>query len=127
MFVPKGLILSRQQAIIWTNDGIVCWRIYASLGLNELTRPLKCFADGSFGWLWSLIAIGSLWHWQYQAITWTNDDQDLWYHMVELDHIDLNIYMYIYIFVAIIFARFLTHLSLVLHICVSEIGQHWFS
>ena len=27
----------RQQAIIWTNDGLVCWCIYASLGLNELT------------------------------------------------------------------------------------------
>ena len=25
-----------QQAIIWTNDGLVYWRIYASLGLKEL-------------------------------------------------------------------------------------------
>ena len=29
-----------RQAIIWTNDGLVYWRIYASLGFNELTvRP----------------------------------------------------------------------------------------
>ena len=27
---------NRWQAIIWTNDGLVFWRIYASLGLNEL-------------------------------------------------------------------------------------------
>ena len=26
-----------EQAIIWTNDGLVYWRIYASLGPNELT------------------------------------------------------------------------------------------
>ena len=24
------------QAIIWTNDGLVYWRIYVSLGLNEV-------------------------------------------------------------------------------------------
>ena len=29
----------RQQAIIWTNDGIVYWRKYASLGLNEFCVP----------------------------------------------------------------------------------------
>ena len=35
----NGLALTRQQAIIWTNDGKFTdgWRIYASLGLNELT------------------------------------------------------------------------------------------
>ena len=25
-----------RQAIIWANDGLFLWRIYASLGLNEL-------------------------------------------------------------------------------------------
>ena len=34
----KGLAPKRRQAIIWTNDCPVYWRIYASLGLNELTR-----------------------------------------------------------------------------------------
>ena len=29
----------RRQPIIWTNDGLVYWRIYASLGLNELSLP----------------------------------------------------------------------------------------
>ena len=50
MFFPKGsikqysiissdnsLVPNRWQAIIWTNDGLSYWRIYASLGLNELT------------------------------------------------------------------------------------------
>ena len=42
-FVPKGPtnnIAARRQSIIWTNDGLVYWRIYASLGLSELT-PYK--------------------------------------------------------------------------------------
>ena len=30
-----GLSLNRRQAIIWTNEGIVYWRIYASLALTE--------------------------------------------------------------------------------------------
>ena len=30
-----------QQAIIWTNDGLVYWRIYTSLRLNELTTCYK--------------------------------------------------------------------------------------
>ena len=28
-----------RQAIIWTNDGLAYWRMYASLGLIELTDP----------------------------------------------------------------------------------------
>ena len=32
----NGLAPTRRQAIIWTNGGLVYWRIYASLGLNEL-------------------------------------------------------------------------------------------
>ena len=31
----NGLALIRRQAIVWTNDGLVYWRIYVSLGLNE--------------------------------------------------------------------------------------------
>ena len=32
-----------RQTIIWTNDGLVYWRIYASLGLNELMiRSIAC-------------------------------------------------------------------------------------
>ena len=30
----NGLALTRRKAIIWTNDGLVCWRIYASLDLR---------------------------------------------------------------------------------------------
>ena len=39
----NGLAPSRRQAIIWTNGGIVYWRIYASLGLNELMILLFTF------------------------------------------------------------------------------------
>ena len=28
----------RRQAIIWTNDELVYWRIYSSLGLNDMTQ-----------------------------------------------------------------------------------------
>ena len=31
-----GLSPARRQPNIWTNDGIGWWRIFASLGLNEL-------------------------------------------------------------------------------------------
>ena len=33
-FVPKGPINVRRQVIIWTNDGIVYWHIYASQSSN---------------------------------------------------------------------------------------------
>ena len=33
----NGLAPNRRQAIIWTNDGLVYWRIYASVGLDELS------------------------------------------------------------------------------------------
>ena len=36
----NGLAPNRQQAINWTNDGLVIWRIYPSLGLSELTVSL---------------------------------------------------------------------------------------
>ena len=34
----NGLVPNRRQAIIWTNDGIVYRRIYASLDLIDLSR-----------------------------------------------------------------------------------------
>ena len=34
--LDNGLAPNRRQAIIWTNDGLIYWCIYASLGLNEL-------------------------------------------------------------------------------------------
>ena len=33
----NGLAPNRRQAIIWTNDGLIYWHIYASLSLNELS------------------------------------------------------------------------------------------
>ena len=41
-FVPKGLI--KHYSINWDQWWSVCWRIYASLGLNELT-PVTCLTD----------------------------------------------------------------------------------
>ena len=32
----NGLALTGQQAIMWTNDGLIWWLIYVSLGLGEL-------------------------------------------------------------------------------------------
>ena len=34
----NGLAPVNQQAIIWIDDGLVHWRIYASLTLNELIK-----------------------------------------------------------------------------------------
>ena len=36
-----GLVPSMRQAIIWTNGGMLYWRIYASLGLNELSQMYR--------------------------------------------------------------------------------------
>ena len=35
----NGLVPNRRQAIIWINDDLGWWRIYASLGLSELNIP----------------------------------------------------------------------------------------
>ena len=32
-----GLVLNRRQASIWTKNGLACWHIYVSLGLNKLS------------------------------------------------------------------------------------------
>ena len=64
-FVPKGpinnipalvQIMARRRpgAIIWTNDGMVYWRIYASLGLNELTWDLEVMMVYVVIWSWYL-------------------------------------------------------------------------
>ena len=39
----NGLVPIRQQVIIWAKYDIVYWRIYASLGINELTKALLQF------------------------------------------------------------------------------------
>ena len=37
-FSDNGLSPNRWQYFIWTNDGIIYWRHYVSLGLNESTK-----------------------------------------------------------------------------------------
>ena len=37
----NGLALNRRQAVIWTNDGLVYWRIYESLGPNGLKDDFR--------------------------------------------------------------------------------------
>ena len=45
LLIHSGLVQNRPQAIIWTNDGLVYWHIYASLG--ELTRNKVFKSDES--------------------------------------------------------------------------------
>ena len=33
----NGLSSNRRQDIIWTNDGVVYWRLYVSFGVNGLS------------------------------------------------------------------------------------------
>ena len=47
-----GLAPNRRQAMLWTHDGIVFFRIYASLGLNELIA--NKYADICTTWLTDL-------------------------------------------------------------------------
>ena len=57
----NGLVPDRQQTIIWTNNGLDYWRIYASFGLNELTwqrhqmetfSTLLAICEGNYWPLW---------------------------------------------------------------------------
>ena len=62
----NGLEPVRQQAIIWINDSLVYWHIYASLGFNELktaTTP-NCFGNAGLKiqTSWRIIC----YYWTYQ-------------------------------------------------------------
>ena len=48
----NGLMLSRQQAIVWSNDDPIHWHIYALPGFTELNQLLNA-------WLWYLLYIGN--------------------------------------------------------------------
>ena len=48
--LDNGLTRNRWQAIIWTNGGLVYWRIYASLGLNELRLPMLIWMFNEQWW-----------------------------------------------------------------------------
>ena len=51
----------RQQAIIWTNDGLVCWCKYASLGLNELNPCGAEFTAGNIKICMNFHCFSTLW------------------------------------------------------------------
>ena len=58
-FVPKGpidnppaLVYIRRQAIIWTNAGPINWRIYATLGGDELTQMFIVSVCKSLSTVW---------------------------------------------------------------------------
>ena len=36
----NGLVPKWRPAIIWTNDGLLYWCMYASVGLNELSNDI---------------------------------------------------------------------------------------
>ena len=52
----NGLAPIRRQAIIWTNEVLVHWRIYASFGLNVSNIPLandaETFSDKNIQFHW---------------------------------------------------------------------------
>ena len=100
----------RRQAIIWTNDGLVWWRIYVSLGLNELRHPnwhLKEFLKLQPTW----VIFFYRWH-----LTTTTSNMVIFLKNTKKRHfiahllamgchlwlqLDLSIYIYIYILVIV--------------------------
>ena len=67
-----GLVLNRWQSIISSNVGKLYWRIYMSIGLNELTD----WGRVAHICIYNLSIISSdngLQPGQHQAIIWTND------------------------------------------------------
>ena len=73
----NDLAPTRRQAIIWTNDGLVCWRIYASLGLNKLRTQRAQFRpiirDTFFVW-WKISSNRSTRH-SFRSILWFGPQQ----------------------------------------------------
>ena len=59
----NGLVPNSRQAIVWTNEGVSDWRMYASLGLDEYTW--------TFCWM--------LWHWNRYSIYFKRDKLSLIY------------------------------------------------
>ena len=51
----NGLALPRRWDIIWTNDGIVYWHIYASLGLSELKVNTCIFLIHKFSFIYHCV------------------------------------------------------------------------
>ena len=49
----NGLAPQRRQAIIWSNVGLICWRIYASRGFIELITTVDCI----------IVSYTPFWHW----------------------------------------------------------------
>ena len=69
------LVPIRRQAIIWspwTNDGLVYWCIYASLGLNELTCWILAYLNENLDNFQVDFKYGWLRYWWHQAVTWTS-------------------------------------------------------
>ena len=56
----NGLGPIRQQVIIWANDCLAYWCIYASLGINELKLYRKWFHDNNFSDIKSAMIADSL-------------------------------------------------------------------
>ena len=50
-------VMAQRQAIIRTNDGLVLWRIYASLGLNELLQQAPPLVSSQHWFMWWLDTI----------------------------------------------------------------------
>ena len=79
-----------------------------------------------FQYYWHLCTL--LTHCSLGALTWTNVDEVLWCHMALLSHI---VFSYgwrhsNHTFNEMSLYSAKTHLPLVLNICISELGQHWF-
>ena len=58
----NGLAPNRRQAIIWINDGLVNWRIYASLDLNELSDGPSHSQAMSYSECHTITRLHSLFH-----------------------------------------------------------------
>ena len=68
----NGLVPIRRQAIIWTNYGLVYWRIYASLGLNEL-KTIR----------------SQIWYRKWLKVYWEEIPRLNWYWMYECGEVGL--------------------------------------
>ena len=94
----------RQQAIIWTNDGLFYWHIYASLGLNGLSNyanPVYCVS--------TICHQVRCLRWGHPCLFHTATYLFIWYKMFRMGDISYRLIWMKYINMLSVYAQSGTH------------------
>ena len=84
----NGLAPKRRQAIIWTNDGLVFWRMYESLGLCELRYPKEYLILST--WNQYCVCLPHLWEWHHHHYK----TDDISYIYINISHFNNTVFRF---------------------------------